>query len=149
MNTGKVYKTRQRESILECIREKSDTYITIQQLSEALAARGQKVGLTTIYRTLDKLEKEKMISRVVIDGVGATCYRCLPSEKDVFFSLKCECCGNVVNIDCSELSHLYSHVSNEHHISIDPGKTVFYGICEQCAAEESEALKKQGEDHPS
>ena len=42
-----------------CIRDSA--YITIQQLSEALEQQHQKVGLTTIYRTLDKLEQEKAI----------------------------------------------------------------------------------------
>ena len=132
MNTGKVYKTKQRECILECIRKKADAYITIQQLSEELEKQNQKVGLTTIYRTLDKLEQEKAIARINIDGVGGTCYRYLPQEDDIFFSLKCENCGKVVNIDCAELSHLYTHLSRQHHIFINPGKTMFYGTCEQC-----------------
>ena len=80
MNTGKTYKTRQRECILECIRKKADAYITIQQLSEELEKQNRKVGLTTIYRTLDRLEAEKAIARVSIDGVAAACYRYLPKK---------------------------------------------------------------------
>ncbi len=132
MNTGKVYKTKQRECILECIRKKADAYITIQQLSEELERQDQKVGLTTIYRTLDKLEQEKAIAKITIDGVGATCYRYLPPEDEVLFCMKCEHCGNVINIDCAELSHLYAHLSRQHHIAINPGKTLFYGTCEAC-----------------
>ena len=85
VNTGKVYKTKQWECILECIRKQADAYITIQQLSEALEQQHQKVGLTTIYRTLDKLEQEKAIAKISIDGVGGTCYRYLPREDDIFF----------------------------------------------------------------
>ncbi len=140
MNTGKVYKTKQRECILECIRKQADAYITIQQLSEALEQQNQKVGLTTIYRTLDKLEQEKAITKISIDGVGGTCYRYLPREDDIFFSLKCERCGKVVNIDCAELSHLYSHLSRQHHICINPGKTMFYGVCETCCSRQRRAL---------
>ena len=33
---------------------------------------------------------------------------------------------------CAELSHLYTHLSRQHHIFINPGKTMFYGTCEQC-----------------
>jgi Fur family ferric uptake transcriptional regulator len=134
MNKGKVYKTRQREYILECIRKKADAYITIQQLSEELEKLDQKVGLTTIYRTLNKLEQENAIAKVSIDGEGGACYRYLPQEDNIFFSLKCEGCGRVVSIDCAELSHLYAHLSREHQIYIDPGKTMFYGVCAQCCA---------------
>lgn len=132
MPNRKSYKTKQRECVLDCIRRQAGAYITIQQLSEELNARGEKVGLTTIYRTLDRLEQEKAIAKVFIDGMGATCYRYLPQDNDVFFSLKCERCGKVVNIDCAELSHLYSHLSSAHNIMINPGKTMFYGTCEQC-----------------
>ena len=135
MNTGKTYKTRQRECILECIRKKADAYITIQQLSEELEKQNRKVGLTTIYRTLDRLEAEKAIARVSIDGVAAACYRYLPKKNDVFFSMKCEQCGSVVNIDCAELSHLYRHLSQAHQIAINPGKTMFYGTCGACCAD--------------
>ena len=138
MNTRKTYKTKQRECVLDCIRRKADAYITIQQLSDELERRGEKVGLTTIYRTLDRLEQEKAIAKVSIDGVGATCYRYLPQKGDIFFSLKCECCGKVVNIDCAELSHLYSHLSQAHNIVINPGKTMFYGTCESCIASRRE-----------
>ena len=55
MNSGKKYHTKQREQILECIREDSENYITIHDLSELLAERGVKVGLPTIYRTIDEL----------------------------------------------------------------------------------------------
>ena len=69
-----------------------------------------------------------------VDGVGAACYRYLPQEDDVFFCLKCESCGRVINIDCAELSHLYHHLSRAHNIRINPGKTMFYGTCETCIA---------------
>lgn len=132
MNTGKTYKTKQRECILECIRRKAEAYITIQQLSEELEKQDQKVGLTTIYRTLDRLEQEKAIAKISIDGVGATCYRYLPQDDEIFFSMKCENCGELINVDCAELAQLYRHLSHHHGIFINPGKTMFYGTCEAC-----------------
>lgn len=133
MNTGKKYKTKQREVILQCIREHKDAYVTIQQILSYLTANHIKVGLTTIYRNLERLEQEKEITKVSIDGMSGTCYRYLPQKsKSILFYLKCQLCGNIVNIQCPELEHLYQHVSEEHHIVIDPGKTMFYGKCEQC-----------------
>lgn len=133
MNKGKKYKTKQREMIRNCFREHKEDYVTIQQISSYLKENDNKVGLTTIYRTLEKLETEKEIASVMIDGVNGTCYRYLPQKSDsVLFYLKCQICGKIVNIKCSELEHLYSHVTQEHHVFINPGKTLFYGQCEQC-----------------
>lgn len=136
MNTGKKYKTRQKESILHCIRENADSYITIQELSEQLAKHGEKIGLTTIYRNLDQLEQEQAITKVSIEGRNGVCYRYLPEHKaGKLFYMKCEGCGNLVHIDCPELQKLYEHISEEHHMSLNPGKTMFYGRCEQCMEE--------------
>ena len=136
MNTGKKYKTRQKESILYCIRENADSYITIQELSEQLAEHGEKIGLTTIYRNLDKLEQEQAITKVSIEGRNGVCYRYLAEHKAcILFYMKCEGCGNLVHIDCPELQKLYEHISEEHHMSLNPGKTMFYGRCEQCMEE--------------
>lgn len=133
MNTGKKYKTKQKSCILDCIMKHTDSYVTIQQISDYLDEMGDKVGLTTIYRNLDRLVEEKQIAKVSIDGISGTCYKVL-SEQDekVLFYLKCETCGKLVHIDCPELEHLYHHLSEEHHIEINPGKTMFYGKCEKC-----------------
>lgn len=144
MNTGKKYHTRQMESILNCIRENADAYITIQTLSERLQKMGSKVGLTTIYRNLDKLEQENRIIKVHIEGESGTCYRYLPEEAESsLFCMKCESCGCVINISCSELWHLYEHVSAEHRICINPRKTMFYGSCSKCSQKNQEDYQNE------
>ena len=133
MNTGKKYKTKQKASILQCIIDHADSYVTIQQISDYLDKSGERIGLTTIYRNLDKLVDEEEIAKVNIDGISGTCYRYLPQkQKSVLFYLKCEECGKLIRIDCPELSKLYEHISEKHNILINPGKTMFYGKCEEC-----------------
>lgn len=127
------YITKQRKAILECIKQQGEQFVTIQQIQLYLEQNQMKVGLTTIYRTLDKLVKDKRIARVQIDGVNGTCYRyLLENQKSIFFPMKCEHCGKVVKIDCPELEKLYEHLSREHKLFIDPGKTLFYGVCNHC-----------------
>lgn len=132
MNTGKKYQTKQKELILQCLKEHADSYITIPQLDQMLKDKNQKVGLTTIYRNLDRLEGERRLIKVNIEGCQGACYKYLSEVEASLFYLKCESCGMVVNIQCPELDHLYSHVVEEHHISINPVKTMFYGKCEAC-----------------
>lgn len=132
MNTGKRYKTKQKESILQCIKENVDSYVTIQQIAGYLEVKGKKVGLTTIYRNLEKLELEEKIAKVHIEGKRGSCYRYLEQQENPGFYMKCEKCGDLVDVQCPELEHLYHHISEEHHIFINPGKTMFYGRCEQC-----------------
>ena len=77
MSNAKQYNTKQRELIFRCVRENGDRYVTIRQISEYLERQGIKVGLTTIYRTIEKLLKEEKIASVSIDGVSGKCYKYL------------------------------------------------------------------------
>lgn len=135
MNTGKKYHTRQKELILECMKEHARTYLTIHEIEDIIKAKEQKIGLTTIYRNLDKLTDERKLIKASIEGYSGNCYRYIPEEERNLFSLKCEDCGSVVNIKCPELAYLCSHVVEEHHVKINPVKTMFYGKCEDCSQE--------------
>lgn len=133
MNTGKKYHTRQKDLILSCLCAEPDLYLTIRQIADRLRCAGQEVGLTTIYRNLEKLAEERLILKSSIDGVDGSCYRCAPpQQEESCFYLKCERCGELDPIHCTELKELYAHVSQNHHVSINPTKTVFYGICAAC-----------------
>lgn len=133
MTAGRQYKTKQKELILDCIRTHQGTFITIKDITAALEARHEKVGTATIYRNLDRLEDEGIISRSAIEGIDGVCYRYLPDTPDnIYFFLKCEQCGDLSPIDCGELQHLYEHVIKHHHVRINPAKTVLYGLCEKC-----------------
>ena len=49
------YKTRQREAIFSYIEQQKSRYVTAAELSEHFKKSGTSIGLTTIYRHLDKL----------------------------------------------------------------------------------------------
>jgi len=37
-----------------------------------------------------------------------------------------------VHLDCHQLAPLYEHLEHEHGFSINPRKTMFYGLCREC-----------------
>jgi Fur family ferric uptake transcriptional regulator len=41
-------------------------------------------------------------------------------------------------MSCDEINGFFAHVREEHGFVLDPKRTVFYGICEKCAAAASE-----------
>lgn len=138
MPTRKPYRTRQRQIMLDFLSQSAGSYVTIQELLSALESRGAKVGVSTLYRNLERLESEGLIAKVNIDGINGACYRYRGEAcDDVVFSLKCESCGTMIDLDCPELGKLYRHLATGHHFSINPGKTVFYGTCESCSGRKS------------
>lgn len=135
---GKTYHTRQQAAILGIIKG-SGEYATVSQIAAQLKEQGQQVGLTTIYRQLDKFEKEGMVHKVVLDGNHGACYQYAGEQEDSRFLLKCEGCGVMIPMDCSCMTELYRHVRQEHRFCINPHKTMFYGKCQRCAGK-GEAL---------
>ena len=78
MTGPRQYKTKQKECILECIRMHQGSFITIKDIISALEKRHEKVGTATIYRNLDRLEEEGIITRCARAGIDGVCYRYLP-----------------------------------------------------------------------
>jgi len=127
------YKTRQREAIFSYIEQQKSRYVTASEISEHFKKSGTSIGLTTIYRHLDKLVEKGVITKYNLDGSSSACYKANDPEDK--FLLKCEDCGSLIRFKCHDLEHLYSHFNKEHNFAINPFKTVFYGKCNQCKQE--------------
>ncbi|MBQ6117415.1 MAG: transcriptional repressor [Oscillospiraceae bacterium] len=131
------YMTRQQREVLRCIENCADGACAAE-LTEQLHREGARVGLTTVYRQLERLEQQGLVHKVVTDQ-GARYQYCsgAHSGRDCFL-LKCERCGRIEHLDCSHLGELYSHILAEHHFRINPRRTLFYGLCQRCSGEDGE-----------
>ncbi len=141
---GKRYQTRQKELVLACLRTAEGAYLTARQVVERLAEGGCRVGTATVYRNLERLEAEGFVAKSTVEGTGGTSWRYLaetPESQTGCFYLKCEQCGRLAPVDCSELGRFYEHFAREHHIRIDPVKTVLFGTCPTCLEAEDAAAR--------
>lgn len=126
------YKTKQQHAIMECLKSHGEDYVTVIDIEKYLKESGCSVGLTTIYRHLDKMEKDGVIARINVEKQQGACYQYIEDEGDDCFYIECEKCGQVTKMSCHHLAELYSHVNADHHFNINPRKTVFYGKCDKC-----------------
>ena len=128
-----VYQTKQQQAVLNCIAGQQGAYFTAASLHQALQQQGCRVGMATIYRQLEKLEQEGRVHKIAGEE-GALFQYCDRQEHQDCFLLKCEGCGRILHADCMRLAGLYQHLEEDHHFRINPRKTVFYGLCENCQA---------------
>ncbi|MBR5308048.1 MAG: transcriptional repressor [Clostridia bacterium] len=130
MRTKGGYKTRQRDIILELLKNNTDTHLSSDEICEMLRSSGERVGATTVYRYLEKLYSEGTVQKYVTDRARYTY-----TEKHCreHFHLKCTECGSLFCADCDFLSQLCNHVKGDHGFTVIPSKTVFYGVCHSCA----------------
>ncbi|MBQ4207907.1 MAG: transcriptional repressor, partial [Clostridia bacterium] len=49
------YQTKQKQSVLQCLKANSDRALTADELTALLHDAGAQIGKTTVYRCLDKL----------------------------------------------------------------------------------------------
>ena len=121
------YNTKQKDLILDVIKSKNKEF-TVKDIYEDL---DKKVGLTTIYRLIDKLILDGLITKNVSDNI--TYYQYLEKcEHDNHFYLKCEKCKEVKHIDCDCINELYDHIKNEHKFNLNKEKIIINGICNKC-----------------
>lgn len=140
--TGRRYQTRQKELVYSCLRGHPDAYLNARQILALLSGQGHKVGIATIYRNLHLLAAEGVVTKSQAAGKEGAGYRFVGEsagereKQENCFYLKCEVCGSLAPIECEELKSFYGHFSEEHHVRIDPVKTVLYGTCSDCLDED-------------
>ena len=127
------YQTKQQQALLHYLEQRGHQGVTVGELSHALREEGCPVGVATIYRQLDKLEQSGYVHKVITNE-GALFQYCGTADhhRDCFL-LKCEDCGRLEHVNCSQLAPLYDHLEQQHHFAINPRKTLFSGLCEACS----------------
>ena len=125
------YNTKQKDLIFNIIKNQKQEF-TVKDIYNEL---NKDVGLTTIYRLIDKLEKNNIISKS-IGKDNITFYKYLEKcNHDIHFYLKCEECGYLEHIDCDCIVDLFSHIYKEHKFKPDKEKIIINGICKKCSKE--------------
>ncbi len=129
-----VYNTKQKNALLTCLEAHKNESLTVDGVVAALLSSGETVGRSTVYRHLEQLVEEGLISRFAPEEGKSVTYRFIGSmcDEDCHFHLICTKCGEVAHTHCHKLESLFSHMANEHGFAINEKKTMLYGICAKC-----------------
>ncbi len=120
--------TAQRAIVLaELAAERDD--VTAQQLHERLRARGERLGLATVYRTLRLLAEAGAVD-VLSHHAGELCYRWCGDEHH--HHLLCSECHRVVELVDCELDPWLERVSREHGFVTTGHRLEVSGVCADC-----------------
>ena len=103
------YSTKQHQAVLRCLEQRAEEALTAADLAEGLRRAGCPVGLATIYRQLERLEKQGLVHKLVTDEGACWQYCDCHAHRDCIL-LKCEVCGAIQHMDCGHLGELYQHV---------------------------------------
>lgn len=130
------YKTKQMTELVSYMKSTQGHHVTVSDISAHFKEKGISVGMTTIYRHLESMVEEGIVAKYIIDENSSACFEYLGeeehSDKINYYHCKCEKCGKLIHLECDEVDHLIHHLNKDHGFTMDPMRTVFYGICSEC-----------------
>lgn len=130
----KSYNTRQRELIMNILKENPGMHLTVDELTQRLAKDNKSVGKTTVYRYLDKLVKSGVVRKYISEPGEPACYEYIADNKicHSHYHLKCSQCTELIHTNCSFLDEIKNHVMAHHDFEMSAEQTVIYGLCASC-----------------
>ena len=122
--------TRQRRSITEALARAAD-FQSAQEIHDSLRHAGEKVGLATVYRTLQAMAEAGDVDVRHHPSGEATYRRCSDSHHH---HLVCRSCGRTVEITGSAVERWARTVADEHGFSDVTHPVELVGLCADCGS---------------
>lgn len=121
--------TKQRTAIAALL-DNVEEFRSAQELHDELRRRGEGIGLTTVYRTLQSMAASGQVDSLRTDTGEALYRRC--SQGHHHHHLVCRQCGATVEVDGPEVETWAAQTAAAHGFS-DVSHTIeIFGVCAGC-----------------
>ena len=105
--------------------------VTAKEIADSLHERGQEIGVASIYRTLELLDKLRLTRRVdAAEGVAR--YEPVGPRGEHHHHIVCDSCGEVAAFEDVELERAIERLSDRVDYSIDAHDVTLRGECPAC-----------------
>lgn len=126
-STEPVRPTRQRAAVMTAL-DSVDGFRSAQEIHALLDERGERVGLATVYRTLQRLAEVGEVDQLRT-GDEVTYRRCSDSHHH---HLVCRVCGATVEVDGPAVERWTRAVATEHAYTDVSHTLELVGTCAAC-----------------
>jgi Fur family ferric uptake transcriptional regulator len=121
--------TKQRAAVSEAL-ESQGEFRSAQEIYDIVRKRGDSIGLTTVYRSLQSMADDGQVD-VIVRGDGESVYRqCSPSHHH---HLVCRSCRSTVEIDAPDVERWATDVAAQHGFRDVTHTVEVFGVCSRCA----------------
>jgi Fur family transcriptional regulator, ferric uptake regulator len=120
--------TRQRAAIAGLL-DTLDEFRSAQELHDELRQRGENIGLTTVYRTLQSMATAGLLDTLRNDTGESVYRRCSDHHHH---HLVCRSCGSTVEVGDREVEEWAAEVAAKHGFSNVSHTIEIYGTCSDC-----------------
>ena len=107
--------------------------VTAKEIADRLREEGEDVGVASIYRTLDLLDRLRLARRVdAAEGVAR--YEPIDPSGDHHHHIVCEHCGQVTAFEGAVLEAAIEQLSRRVEYAIDAHDVTLRGKCPSCSS---------------
>ena len=121
--------TKQRQAVLDELTRVTD-FRSAQQIFEDLHSQGQRVGLATVYRSLQGLTEDGRVD-TLRSSDGESLYRSCTSNHH-HHHLVCRECGFTEEIEQSQIESWVTRVAQAHGFTGVEHSLELFGTCSTC-----------------
>ncbi len=121
--------TQQRRTVLEIVW--SLRHVTPDQVCSEARKRGERLDLSTVYRTLELLDEVGLIIHAHL-GHGSPTYH--PVDEKPHLHLVCRSCGAVDAVDAVVVVPVVKQVASATGFEVDIAHLALHGTCARCKA---------------
>src|SRR6201987_160194 len=130
MTNASVRSTRQRAAISSLLETLAD-FRSAHELHDELRRRGENIGLTTVYRTLQSRAAAGMVDTLRTDTGESVYRRC---SEHHHHHLVCRGCGSTIEVGDHEVEEGAGQVAAKHGFSEVSHTIEIFGTCSDCAS---------------
>jgi Fur family ferric uptake transcriptional regulator len=123
--------TAQRQLVLEAVHGLG--HATPEQVHQAVREVAAGVNITTVYRTLELLEKLGLVTHTHLSH-GSPTYHSVGERQHVH--LVCRSCGTVDEVDPGMVGPLAETLERQRGFRVDIGHVALFGLCATCREHE-------------
>ena len=124
--------SRPRTEVLEAVASLGCA-MTAREIAELLRERGSTVGLASIYRALDLLDRLGLVHRMDV-GEGVARYEPAYPSGEHHHHIVCDSCGDVVPFEDEALERAIDRLSKRVDFAIAAHDVTLHGECPVCRA---------------
>lgn len=125
-----VRNTRQRRAV-QAILDELESFVSAQDIHDKLRHRGEKVGLSTVYRNLQTLVDASEVDALRNDDGEVLYRRCSAGHHH---HLVCRQCGRTVEVEGPTVETWADAMAREHGFTDVAHTLEIFGTCRSCSS---------------
>ena len=126
--------TRQKQLILQCLRDNADRHLTVDEIHRYIRDRSESIGIATLYRNLKMLDDHGLAAKVYASEGGAPCYQIATGDAGhhTHHHMICRQCGAIADFKEDLLEAIEKIILVTEDFTVTDHRVSFYGLCGKC-----------------